>query len=93
MASAPQPMSGSMPPPPGGTSPIASSPAKASPNPKMDQQQGLVLQIVQGVRALAVANAAFAPYASRINDIISEAGPKLLASMKPEEPAAPPVAG
>src|SRR5258708_38046185 len=93
-----------MPPPPGaggdsapqGPQPStdAASPAPPTPSPAMQQGTQMMLQVVNGLRAIAKAFPGASPSVAKINELIrGEIMPAIMQHAEPGEPAAPPIAG
>jgi len=92
-----------MPPPPGAddsaqqgppTSPQAVSPAPPTPSPAMQQGTQMMLQVVNGLRAIAKAFPGASPGVAEINELIrGKLMPAIMAHSEPGEPQAPPVGG
>ncbi len=94
-----------MPPPPGTddsaasqgvppTSPQAASPAPPTPSPAMQQGTQMMLQVVNGLRAIAKAFPGASPSVAKINELIrGEIMPAIMAHSEPGEAQAPPIGG
>jgi hypothetical protein len=53
----------------------------------------MLIQVVHGLRALAKAYPSVAPEVSQVNDLMRTVQAKIMQSMQPAEPAAPPNGG
>lgn len=74
------------------TSPPAASPAPATPSPAMQQGTQMMLQVVNGLRAIAKAFPGASPSVAKINELIrGEIMPAIMAHADQGEPSAPPV--
>lgn len=76
------------------TSPQGASPAPATPSPAMEQGTQMMLQVVNGLRAIAKAFPGASPAVAEINELIrGKVMPAVMQHAEPGEPAAPPVGG
>src|SRR3974390_2630737 len=99
MASATQPLQ--PPPSPGGdasapqaapTSPTAVSPAPPTPSPAMQQGTRMMLDVVNGLRAIAKMFPGASPGVAGVHEPLrGKVMPQIMQSAEPGEPAAPPV--
>jgi hypothetical protein len=74
------------------TSPASASPAPATPSPAVEQGTKMMLDVVQGLRAIAKTYPGASAAVAKINEIIrGEVMPAVMQHAEPAEPAAPPV--